>query len=209
MATPTRSAATDDRQGGGRRRRRLGTLVALCTVISACVVALAPAPAQAATNPLWQCPFPQQHLPLDPNYVGYVKQFALVSSQPTFDVAESRVVINDTDTVASATFTTQRSQTFTLQVSVGASASGLLDFLTVNVSASIVLSRTTAVGVSTTGQVPPHSRLIGEYGIQAFDVTYDVVTYQILAHVACKSVGSERFTTNAPTALEGWRIRTG
>jgi hypothetical protein len=131
-----------------------------------------------------------------------------VSSVPTFDVADSRIVVNDTASPISATFTSQRSTTFTLQVTVG-TAVKVGELLTVTVSTTIVLSRTTTIGVSVTGQVPPHGRLIGEYGVQAYNVTYDLTTYEILGHVACRSIGVQRGTANAPTTVEGWRLRNG
>jgi hypothetical protein len=140
--------------------------------------------------------------------VGYVEQYSLVASTPTFNVADTRIVINDTDDPATATFTAQRSRTFSLTVGAGASASGLLDFLQVSVSTSIVMSVTTATSVSTTGQVPPHSQLIGEYGVQAFTVTYDITTYRIVARMACEPYSVQRNTTNAPTNIQGWRLRT-
>lgn len=210
MSTTTRAIAQDGHNG---RRTRFWTLVTLCLLVSALTIPLAPGTAHAA-NLFWQCPFPQPFIPLIfPVGTGYQElRYSLVSSAPTFDVADSRVVANATDSPVSATFTSQRSTTFTLQVSVGTAAK-LGEFLTANVSTTIVLSRTTALGVSATGQVPPRGRLIGEYGIEAFNVTYDATKYQVRVVMpgvpSCQAIGVQRYTTNAPTAIEGWRLRTG
>jgi hypothetical protein len=189
------------------RRTRLSVLASLCLLASTLAMPLTSGSAHA-DNPLWQCPFPQPPGGVDPNRTYQVNWYSLVSSTPVFAVADSRVVINDTDSTVSATFTSEHSTTFTLQATVGTTIR-LHEFLTANVSVMIVISRTTRLGVSTTGQVPPRSRLIGEYGIEAYNVTYDYTTYQVTWGVTCRAVGVQRATTNAPTTIEGWRLRVG
>jgi hypothetical protein len=188
-------------------QRRIGVLAAMFALLAPLAIGHSPGAAQAVG--LWNCPFGGPSVPIDPNYVAYVKLFSLASSTPKFDVADTRIVINDTDNPATGTFTAQRSRTFTLTVTAGASASDLLGFLQVNVSASIQLQVSTSTTVATTGQVPPHSQLIGEYGIQAFDVVFNITTYQILAHVSCRAIGVQQSTAYAPTNNQGWRLRTG
>lgn len=71
---------------------------------------------------------------------------------------------------------------------------------------------TTASG--TCGIVPVHikgpaqSRVLGEYGVDAYIVTYDVQDYWILDFKKCNVNGSPvRETRNAPTIVETWRFR--
>jgi hypothetical protein len=137
-------------------------------------------------------------------YVGY--HYTLVSSVPTFNVSDSRVVDNGLDTPITVTFTSMQSQTFSLQVTVGTQAS-LFGFLTTSVSASIVQSRTTSIGVSVTATVPAHGRVLGQYGVEAFIVTYDADRLVRSANLAnCTITESSRQTSNAPTGIEGWRL---
>lgn len=145
----------------------------------------------------------------------------LVSSSPAFLVSDGRSVQNDLNTPISATFTSQVSKTHSITVTVGTSAD-LRDWLQLNVSTQIVSSRTTAIGVSATTEVPPHSRVLGEYGLEGFDVTYDVQTLFATKFgygsetippspsgggvVQCQDDGTQRVTTEAPTFIEGWRF---
>jgi hypothetical protein len=145
-------------------------------------------------------------------WLGYKR--TLVSAAPTFLVADARSVQNDLDTPVSVTFTSQQSLTTSVTTNVGTSAS-LFDFLTVNVSTSIVQSRTTSIGVSTTATVAPHTRLLGQYGVEAFNVVYDVQTLRLITPAAtappstntgCQDRGTQRLATTAPTVVEGWRL---
>lgn len=195
-----------------RRRTRFWVLMILSLLASALSTPLTPGTAHA--NMFWQCPFPAPYIPMVfPVGLSWTEtRYSLVSATPTFDVSESKVVINATDSTITGTFTSQRSVTFTLQVTVGA-AIPVRDFLTVNLSSTIVLSNTTATGVSASGPVPPGGRLIGEYGVEAFDVTYDLTTYRVRVVLpmvpACEVASVQRGSTNAPTSIEGWRLRTG
>jgi hypothetical protein len=131
----------------------------------------------------------------------------------TFLSSESRVVVNDLDSPATATFTSTVSQTFSLSASGGVSLTKLLPFLTLNVSASITSSTTTTIGVGASAPVPPHSSVVGEYGVLAYDVTYDVYLVNRRADQICYvsggTVGSTVWTVTAPTNLQGWRVRPG
>jgi hypothetical protein len=137
---------------------------------------------------------------------------SVVESQVTFLVADSRLVVNSLDTPATASFTSTVSRTFGVSGSVGVGLPKLLPFLTINVSASITSSTTTAIGVTASAPVPPHSSVIAEYGALAYAVTYD--TYLVLrradqiCYLPNNPVGST-FTVTAPTTLHGWRVRPG
>jgi hypothetical protein len=146
-----------------------------------------------------------------PIWEGYV--YTLRTVTPTFNVSDARAVSNQLDTPVSATFTSQQSSTYSISVTAGTSAS-LWGFLTVNVSATIVQSRTTSLGVSATVTVPPHGQVNGLYGVEAYDITYDAHKYWHVGSSPPKAGArscTDRgmvvgVTTNAPTYVEGWRL---
>jgi hypothetical protein len=146
-----------------------------------------------------------------PRWDGYV--YTLRTVTPTFNVSDARTVSNQLDTPATATFTSQQSRTYSISVTAGTSAS-LFGFLTANVSATIVQSRTTSLGVSATVTVPPHGQVNGLYGVDAYNITYDAHKYWHIGSSApkpgdrsCADGGTvSGQSTNAPTYLEGWRL---
>lgn len=192
--------------------RRLRRLVTCLLLAAGAFVAGLPGTAYAGFSPC-----PPGVLPAStpggaqPNLTGgTVYLYTLVSSAPTFNASDSRAVTNGLDSPISATFTSQVSQTFSLSATVGSSVS-LFKFLTASVSVSIQSSRTTSIGVSATATVPPHSRVQGDYGVDAFNVTYDMQAYRWVGGLnACQISGSPiRVTSNAPTNIEGWRFTAG
>jgi hypothetical protein len=194
-----------------RIRSRVASLALVALAAGLIAPPLGAGPAQAGGSQVssvtWDCPFGGPRPPIDPNSLYYVDIYTLVSSTQTFLVADSRIVVNTLDTAASATFTSSQSRTFTIQFTVG-TAARVSEMLTVNLSATVVSSQTTSIGVNATATVPPHSSLLGEYGVVGFDVTYDVNRYQVSANVFCKKISTTRGTASAPTTTEGWRIRT-
>ncbi|MGW5718771.1 hypothetical protein ACWEVP_21550 [Amycolatopsis sp. NPDC003865] len=138
-------------------------------------------------------------------------EYVVNSSQPTFLVAEERSVVNGTDTVATATFTSSVSKTYSLSVTVGVSYA-LLQKLTTTVSANITTSTTTTTGVSASAAVPAHGRVIGQYGVEAYNVNYNVNTYESWSSTPgenCYRTSSAQGTTVAPTVYTGWRVLPG
>ncbi|WP_290052589.1 hypothetical protein [Amycolatopsis solani] len=138
-------------------------------------------------------------------------EYVVNSSQPTFLVAEERSVGNGTDTVATATFTSSVSRTYSLTVTVGVSYT-LLEKLTTTVSASITTSTTTTTGVSASASVPAHGRVIGQYGVEAYNVNYTLNTYESWSSTPgenCSRTSSAPGTTVAPTVYTGWRVLPG
>ncbi|WP_431924447.1 hypothetical protein [Micromonospora wenchangensis] len=134
-------------------------------------------------------------------------EYTILAANPTFYASDGRVVENNLDSPISATFTSSQSQTYTVTVTVGFS-SQLVQNLQTSVSTSITSSRTTAIGVNAAVTVPPHSRVIGLYGIEAYDVTYDAhrVWRNAGNNTICYEQGTSRGTTQAPTFVEGWRF---
>jgi hypothetical protein len=168
------------------------------------LLAVLPGAAQAATADPTVSP--------DGVIPGHAKVYTLISSVPAFNVADGRSVINTLDAPVTTTFTANQSRTFTVSTSAGVQASFFM-FLTVSVSVNATLSRTTALGVSTTTVVPPRTRVLAEYGIEAFDIVYDVQDYVCLGSncgtcpVKCtKNGGPTREARNVPTVIEGWRF---
>jgi hypothetical protein len=170
--------------------------------IAGLLLAMLPGPAQAA---------PSRNSTVRPQAVAFhVKVYTLISSVPTFNVADGRSVINTLDAPVTTTFTAMESRTFTVSTSAGVQAS-FFKFLTASVSVNATLSRTTALGVSTTTVVPPRTRVLAEYGIEAFEIVYDVQDYACTDCSSCPvkcwaSGGPKREARNVPTIVEGWRF---
>jgi hypothetical protein len=145
-----------------------------------------------------------------------VTQDVVDSVTPDFLVSEQHVVVNNTGTTITGTFTSSVSKTFGLTVTVGASAS-LFSLVTVSVSASIVMSTTTTTGVSATAPVPPFSSVTGQYGVRAYDIAYTVNRYASIPtsqydpgpFVCFPNPSQQQGTAVAPTNLTGWQVVPG
>ncbi|MGA5506102.1 hypothetical protein [Streptomyces umbrinus] len=201
-------------RGGSRRSMRWRSRTATGAVLAALVstLTMGTSAAQAADT---SCPSGL-------NWVYYswpewglsywaAEEYVVNSSQPTFLVAEERSVSNHTDTVATATFTSSVSKTYSLTVTVGVSLT-LFQKLTTSVSASITTSTTTTTGVSASATVPAHGRVIGQYGVEAYNVNYSVNTYESYSSTPgenCSRTSSSQGTTVAPTVYTGWRVLPG
>ena len=74
----------------------------------------------------------------------------------------------------------------------------------------IAVSRTTSIGVGATAPIPPFRTMLGEYGLQSFDVVMDVHTVGMRHDMqTCEyRLGSNvtRETAHVPTINEGWRF---
>ncbi|MEF3119503.1 hypothetical protein [Streptomyces chrestomyceticus] len=167
-------------------------------------------PAQAAGN----CPTGLTWHRIDPNQRQWVAwQYAINSVKSEFLVSEERVVSNGTDREITGSFTSSVSKTFSLTYSAGSSAS-LFGFLSANVSASITQSTTTTTGVTATAPVPPHGRVIGQYGVEAYNVDVTKNEYRSI-HAPpeeggiCYPARSTPGTSIAPTNRTGWRVIPG
>jgi hypothetical protein len=192
-------------------RRRLRRLIPCVLLAASMITLVAPGTANAAS------PCPPGVLigsaPVAPNgaspnlFGGIAYLYTYVSSSPAFNTADAHSVINTTDSQITATFTVEISRTFTLNASVGLTAS-LFKFLTLSVSSSIQQVQTTRTNITVTSPVPAHTRLLAEYGDEAMDVTYDMQRYRWIGGFnACSIDGPpQRVTTNAPTNVEGWRF---
>jgi len=198
------------RRGAGRRLGGLGAVAVLTANLLAVAVGGAPAHADGVV-----CPDIEWTLVggRPPNWRGHV--YTLYTVTPAFNVSDARTVINTLDTPVSATFTSQQSLTYTLQVSAGFGGS-FLGFLNANVSTTIVRSRTTSIGVSATATVPARGRVDGQYGVEAYNISYEAHQYRSIGSRPpaagarkCIDEGVRSGTTNAPTYVEGWRLTAG
>jgi hypothetical protein len=133
----------------------------------------------------------------------------LLSATPQFLVSDGRVLDNGLDRPATFNVTSSISQTYRVAATVGV-MSNPQNFLSGSVSVTIEASRTTQVGVSVTTEVPPHSRVIAEYGVEAYAVSYAIEAWQSLnMNGTCEEWGYYPQSTQAPTNIEGWRLRAG
>jgi len=136
---------------------------------------------------------------------------SVVAANPVFQASDVRFAINDQDTPQTVTFSSTTSTTFSITGSTSVSIGPLWQFLTINVSASITQSTTTSIGVSVQATVPPHTQVVGEYGVESFDVTYNgyVVVYRPAVGgcwVRNDTNGFQQETVRAPTFGQGWHV---
>lgn len=192
-------------------RRRFGAATAVSILATVFMVAVAPTPARAdvlmppgdfncAAYPdiAWQRIFGGFD-------IWRATRYQLVSASQTFDVADARVVQNALPNDAQATFSSQQSRTFSVTVSIGSTVKvGELVSLTMGVQ--VVQTQTTAIGVAVTTTVPANTTVLGEYGLHAYDVVFDVQDlYKDNRH--CSAITPKRGTGHTPTITEGWRFR--
>jgi len=123
------------------------------------------------------------------------------------------VVFNDTDAPLTATFMSQKSHTFTVEVSASAQAK-LSMVIMATLTTRFAWSWTTQVGVTASTVVAPHQTVHGDYGVNAYYLmTADrVVTWVEPPEQVGGDPGEEctettgQVTRNIPTTEEGWHI---
>ncbi len=207
----------------GRRRlaagRRLGARLGVVTsVVILLLGALTPTAAHAGEV---VCPadITQWRL-LDKDY-GLARweayRFTLLSATPRFLVSDGRQLDNNTDQPVEYTIVSSVSNTFTVSNTVGVNVN-VSSFLTINVSQNIVMQRQTQLGVTLKTTVPPRTRLIAEYGVEGYDVSYGVEAWRtawvgdnpppLNVGLRCVEWGYYPQSTIAPTHIETWRLRT-
>jgi hypothetical protein len=182
------------------------TAVVLAAV--ATFVVTVPTPASAGGTDVVDIPCPTDpnirwsKLPFTSAQLGV--QYTIISATPTFYASDGRAVDNLLSESVSATFTASQTRTTTITVTTGTS-SQLTEKLQYTVSQSIVLSRSTAIGVSVTATVPPRTRMTGLYGIDGYDVVFDSQGI-VRRNGRCQAFSPTRESTSAPTFVEGWRF---
>lgn len=144
-------------------------------------------------------------------------RFTTLSATPRFLVSDGRWLVNNTDQPVTYTIASSVSQTFTVSATTGITAN-VGTYLTTSVSSNIVSSRTTALGVTLSTTVQPHTTLIAEYGVDGFDVSYLVDAWSTVypgtnppppsVQWGCTEMGTFPQNTIAPTHMEGWRLRS-
>ncbi|GAA0905652.1 hypothetical protein [Virgisporangium aurantiacum] len=189
-------------------RRRLLASSLLLALVTAGSLVVTGAPALARDTVQIPCPSWAT--------VGWsAKPLSVASSSPSFLTSESLIVANNLDTPVTATFTSTTSRTFTVSATAGISIPNLFGFLNVNVSSTITSSTTTAIGVNAQATVPPHQRVIGDYGVDAYDVYFNAY-WVIKLHTSpggcwvwADTMGYEVLHATAPTNTQGWQLRIG
>lgn len=205
------------RPSGGRRwRRRLIMLVALPALVSSFAVAVTAGPASAefgsGDGPQVPCPTQPYDVISTAGPFANLAKPLVVASSLTFNKSDGRIVQNDLDIPIVATFSSSVSKTYTVaQTSlIEISASTLIGTFKTSISTTITESKTTQIGVSAQVTVPPHSVMIGDYGIAAYDVVYDAQVIRKVPSGNCYLLtrATERgVSANVPTVDEGWRFR--
>jgi hypothetical protein len=206
---------------GPRRLARWRSRIAIGTALTALATTLTAGMASPALAQV-QAQYPNCPEGLDwsyywgsyPNQPEWVAaQYIVNSVRPEFLVSEERVVVNGTSREITGSFTSSVARTFSLTTTIGTSAS-IFGFLTANVSASITQSTTTTTGVTATAPVPPYSRVIGQYGVEAYAVDYTILEYRSIGatpdpYGLCYHHASHAGTSVAPTVYTGWRVIPG
>jgi hypothetical protein len=194
-----------------RWRRRFTILAALATLASGMgVVTAAPASADQAV-PIHEIPCPDWVPRWQPGSYGQI--LGNVDVQPVFLVADSRIVRNDLDTPITATFTSQVSASWQVTVGIGLTMQNVVQHMNITINNSIVSGITTQIGVSTQAPVPPHSAVVGDYGVEAYHVVYDAYVVRVRDHapgrcwIRSDTNGVYRTASWAPTYIQGWRVR--
>lgn len=202
-----------------RKRRRFMVLTLLASVLSTLTAAINPSVASASVP----CPADIAEWKGAGSNHGIIQwtglQYTLISATPQFMVSDGRLLDNGLDSPAQFQVTSSVSQTFSIAATVGVTANPdkVKNYFNLNVSTTITASRTTMIGVSVTTTVPPHSRVIAEYGVQGYLVTYAVSKYFAVKAgfevpppgYPCEEQGYFPQSTIAPTNTEGWRLRAG
>lgn len=205
--------------------RRLGALAAFVALITA-------TPGAALADPVIGPGWPHAPIQVAPcsslgpidwwgtNQGGYARygiRYIIVSTTPVFEVAYGRFNENRTDQTISGNWTATESRTVTMTASItltiqGGNANPETLALTVTIATGfqIQVSRTTSIGVGATAPIPPFRTMLGEYGLQSFDVVMDVHTVGMRRDMqTCEyRLGSNvtRETAHVPTINEGWRF---
>lgn len=209
--------AKGNRLGAGRRwRTRLGAITSIAILFSGL---LTPSAAHAGNKV--PCPADITEW-IRLGIIGHTAywtweghRFTTQSVTPQFFVSDGRLLDNNTDQPVNYTISSSVSRTYQVTASVGVTAN-VASYLSSTVSANIQQSRTTSIGVSLTTTVPPHTRLIAEYGVEGYNVSYGIEAWHS-AHMwnappapgdRCEEWGWYPQNTIAPTNIEGWRLRT-
>jgi hypothetical protein len=203
--------STTTTPGRGRWRHRLVALAAP-VLLSGLVVGTTASPASAIelNFPVVPCPAqPYDVLSSDSDGdPAWLAKPVVLASTRIFIKSDGRDVLNELDFPVSATFTSSVSKTHTVSQTTTHeyTTQTLIGTFRRSVADTVTDTKTTQIGISATVAVPPHSLLIGEYGIILYDIVYDSHLIFKKSNV-CKRVNLEHTFTTAPTVDESWRFR--
>jgi hypothetical protein len=126
----------------------------------------------------------------------FVWTMEVLSATPTFLVEQQKVVENASDQTVTATFTSTVSTTVTLTQTLSIASglnsteSGFTQTLSDTTGVSIAESFTTSVGVNAAVAVPPDTEVTGDYGIPAYDVSYQMVHFDVAIVTGTPAIGT-------------------
>ncbi|HEV8556455.1 MAG TPA: hypothetical protein VGR06_08680 [Actinophytocola sp.] len=138
--------------------------------------------------------------------------FWVLQRTPTFNPAARTFVDNRTDQPVMATFSltdsATQSRTFTISESqtTGITGSFINTSFNRTVSTSTTDSITTSISITGSQVVPPHSRVNADFGVDAFNVTYNVAFWQRSDHECWYHGSHDNVVANVPTTSQGWRF---
>jgi hypothetical protein len=150
-------------------------------------------------------------------WAPFGNKVVVLSATKSFVPAFGKFFDNFQDVPQPVTYTATESRTTTVTISVATTVDRaimeqkLTTKLQTTVSTQIVQQRTTSFGVEIPATVPPRTRLLGEFGMEEYAVTYQVDLYfqgYRDGRLECVRLSSTQGATQAPTINEGWQFRT-
>jgi hypothetical protein len=208
MSTTTQS----EQPSRSRWRHRLVALAAVPAVVTGLVVVTTAGPASAVQYVPVPCPAGPFDVTYQNGNLSVLAKPIVIAATKTFAKSDGRDVLNELDFPIVATFTSSVSKTHTVTQTIALefTMQTLVGTFKRSVSDTVTDSKTTQIGISATVTVPPHSLLIGDYGIVTYDIIYDAHQYLRVRDKCVEAVGSTlRAFTVAPTVDEAWRFRLG
>jgi len=148
------------------------------------------------------------HFPDGHTHAHVVLTFWIRSVTPTFNVAAQAFVDNNTNETAMGTFSTTQSKTFTISetTTTGVSTTLLGTTFSASVSNTVTSSISTSTTIQASAPVPPHSRVNGDFGVDAYIVNYDVDYWQWDQNTCWYHDSHRGVTANVPTTRQGWHL---
>jgi hypothetical protein len=189
-----------------RWKVRAGSGLAVAALASGLLVASSPTAALAASGPASPYPCPSAATVAENGYYWseetiagneyyylvnpnadpsdeFVWTMEVLSYTPTFLVEQEKIVENPSSQTVTATFTSTVSTTVTLTYTLSivsglnSTEGGFTNTLSDTIGTSIAESFTTSVGVNAAVAVPPGTSVTGDYGVPAYDVSYQMVHF--------------------------------
>lgn len=193
--------------------RRLGVSSLLSILVATLGLVWAPTPAHAIpSGPEVPCPTNpglvwQKKIYSKAGIYEFTEVLTVQAATRVFIPSDERLVVNALSSPISATFTSSHTRRHSVSVTIGSTTQFVKELQT-TVSTQIVQERVTAIGVSAVVTVPANTRVLGQYGVDVYNVTYlgQQIWRKYKKTNRCWEVLRLTGTTVAPTITEGWRF---